>query len=143
MMLGSNLGTRVSLLLLGGFVVIQLVIFAALALPTSGAGTRPYNLPPPTELAAIVRAIENAPPNKTCRRAVNKVPFASDVGNTFDDLQRHDLFEDVGEFITSTELQQYPRLVTERFPPEKARATRSSKRQVDAFQRFFRFFEKV
>lgn len=64
MMLGSNLGTRVSLLLLGGFVVIQLVIFAALALPTSGAGTRPYNLPPPTELAAIVRAIENAPPTE-------------------------------------------------------------------------------
>ncbi len=64
MTLVSNLGTRVSLLLLGGFVVIQLVILAALALPTSGAGRRPYNLPPPIELAAIVHAIEDTPPTE-------------------------------------------------------------------------------
>jgi signal transduction histidine kinase len=64
MTLGSNIGTRVSLLLLSGFVVIQLVILAALALPTSGAGPRPYNLPPPAELAAMVRAIESTPPDQ-------------------------------------------------------------------------------
>lgn len=61
MTLGSNLGTRVGLLLLVGFVLIQIVILAALALPGRGDERRPYNLPPPGELAAMVGAIDATP----------------------------------------------------------------------------------
>lgn len=62
MTLSSNLGTRVSLLLLIGFVLIQIVILSALAFPGRGDQQRPYNLPPPGELAAMVGAIDATPP---------------------------------------------------------------------------------
>lgn len=62
MALGGNLATRITAMLLIGFVLLQLVIFAAMALPGRGAGLRPYNLPSPLQLAAMAGAIEQAPP---------------------------------------------------------------------------------
>jgi signal transduction histidine kinase len=64
MTLGANLATRITLLLLCAFVLIQLVILGALALPGRGNIDRPYNLPPPGELATIVRTIETTPPSQ-------------------------------------------------------------------------------
>lgn len=61
MTLSSNLGTRVGLLLLIGFVLIQAVVLSALAFPGKGDEQRPYNLPPPGELAAMVGAIDSTP----------------------------------------------------------------------------------
>jgi signal transduction histidine kinase len=62
MLLGSNLATRIIALLLIGFVLLQLILFTALALPGHGSGVRPYNLPLPVEVAAMAHAIETAPP---------------------------------------------------------------------------------
>jgi len=60
-MLGSSLATRITLLLLGGFAVVQLIVVTALALPASEQARRSYELPPPDELAAIVHALESLP----------------------------------------------------------------------------------
>jgi signal transduction histidine kinase len=64
MTLGANLATRITLLLLGAFVLIQLVVLAALALPGRGDIDRPYNFPPPAELATIVHTIEATSPSQ-------------------------------------------------------------------------------
>lgn len=61
MALRGNLATRITTLLLIGFVLLQLIIFALMALPTRGTSLRPYNLPSPVQLAAMVDTIEHAP----------------------------------------------------------------------------------
>jgi signal transduction histidine kinase len=64
MALGSNLATRITALLLIGFVLLQIVIFAVMALPTRGTGVRPYNLPSPVQIGAMAEAIEHASPTE-------------------------------------------------------------------------------
>lgn len=59
--LGGSLSMRITLLLMGGFVLLQLAILAATPAPDSGS-TRAYNLPRPEQLAAMVAAYEASPP---------------------------------------------------------------------------------
>ncbi|WP_404710254.1 ATP-binding protein [Sphingomonas sp. MMS24-J13] len=61
MAIGGNLATRITALLLIGFVLLQLVVFALMALPNRGTSLRPYNLPSPSQLGAMADAIERAP----------------------------------------------------------------------------------
>lgn len=60
MTIGSNLSLRLAAIMLIGFILLQLLI-AAVALPSSGTGGRPYNLPRPAEAAALADAIDRAP----------------------------------------------------------------------------------
>jgi signal transduction histidine kinase len=60
--IASNLSLRITAILLGAFVVLQLVIVVVTTLPSRGDDRRPYNLPLPGEAAAIVTAIDQAPP---------------------------------------------------------------------------------
>lgn len=57
----SRLSIRVVAILLAGFVVLQLLIFLVTALPSRGDERRPYGLPSPDEVAAMVGAVERAP----------------------------------------------------------------------------------
>jgi len=59
--IGSNLSLRITALLLGGFVVLQALVWAAMALPGRGDDRRPYNLPRPEQVAAMAQALESAP----------------------------------------------------------------------------------
>lgn len=62
MIIGSNLSLRITALLLGGFVLLQALIWLVTALPSQGDDQRPYNLPLPTEARTMVDALESAPP---------------------------------------------------------------------------------
>lgn len=64
MTLGGNLTTRVVLILVGGFIALQLFVIAVTSLPTRGDARRPYNLPLPGEAAALVNAVEQVPPGE-------------------------------------------------------------------------------
>jgi len=61
MTVGSNLSLRITALLLGGFVVLQALVWAAMALPGRGDDRRPYNLPRPEQVAAMAQALEAVP----------------------------------------------------------------------------------
>lgn len=60
MILGHNLATRITALLLLGFVAIQLLILATMTLP-GRTGGRPSNLPAPSQLRTIAQTIEATP----------------------------------------------------------------------------------
>jgi signal transduction histidine kinase len=62
MTVGGNLSFRIATILLGGFVLLQALVWAATTLPGRGSERRPYNLPQPAQLAAMVDTIEAAPP---------------------------------------------------------------------------------
>lgn len=62
MTLGSNLSVRLILLSLGGFVLLQMLLWAALALPGRGDGRQPYNLPLPEQVRAMAETLETAAP---------------------------------------------------------------------------------
>lgn len=61
MKLLSRLSVRAVAILLAGFVALQLLIVLATALPSRGDTQRPYGLPRPREVAAMVDAVERAP----------------------------------------------------------------------------------
>lgn len=61
MRISSNLSVRIMAILLGGFVLWQLVVFAITTLPSGDDGRRPYNLPSPGETAMLVAAVERTP----------------------------------------------------------------------------------
>ncbi|OHT21721.1 ATP-binding protein [Edaphosphingomonas haloaromaticamans] len=62
MTIGSNLSLRITAILLGGFVLLQMLIWVVMALPSRGDDQRPYNLPLPTEARTMVDTLEAAPP---------------------------------------------------------------------------------
>jgi len=62
MSLTANLTMRLGAIMLVGFVLLQLAIVAVLGLPDGGEADRPFSLPPPAQLAAIVTAVEQRPP---------------------------------------------------------------------------------
>lgn len=62
MTIGSNLSLRITAILLGGFVLLQMLIWAVMALPSRGDDQRPYNLPLPVEVRTMVETLEAAPP---------------------------------------------------------------------------------
>ena len=64
MTIGSNLSLRITLILLFGFVALNLMIIALTTLPSRGDALRPYNLPLPGQAAAIAAAIDRAPPGE-------------------------------------------------------------------------------
>lgn len=64
MRLGPNLSVRVVAILLAGFVALQLLIVVATRLPTHGSDERPYGLPEPREIGAMVAAIEQTPADR-------------------------------------------------------------------------------
>ncbi|AHE56272.1 ATP-binding protein [Sphingomonas sanxanigenens] len=62
MSLAANLTMRLGAIMIVGFVLLQLGIVASLGYPDGGEAGRPYSLPRPSQLAAIVEAIEVQPP---------------------------------------------------------------------------------
>ncbi|GAA0296241.1 hypothetical protein GCM10009087_02480 [Sphingomonas oligophenolica] len=62
MTIGSNLSLRITLILLFGFVALNLMVVALTTLPSRGDALRPYNLPLPGQAAVIAEAIDRAPP---------------------------------------------------------------------------------
>jgi signal transduction histidine kinase len=64
MTLVPNLMGRIVAILLAGFVALQLLIIAATSLSSRGDAKRPYSLPRPAELSAMVAAIERSPPGE-------------------------------------------------------------------------------
>lgn len=62
MKIRPNLSVRAVAILLAGFVALQLLIVVATRLPSHGSETRPYGLPEPKDIAAMIAAIERAPP---------------------------------------------------------------------------------
>jgi signal transduction histidine kinase len=64
MLCGGNLATRITALLLVGFVLLQIVLFAVMTLPQRSTLLRPYNMPPPAQIGAMADAIEAAPPGQ-------------------------------------------------------------------------------
>ena len=62
MSLAANLTMRLGAIMIVGFVLLQLGIVASLGYPDGGEAGRPYSLPRPTQLAAMVEAIEAQPP---------------------------------------------------------------------------------
>ncbi len=61
MTIGANLSLRITAILIGGFVVLQALVWAAMSLPGRGDGHRPYNLPQPLQVAAMAQVLEAAP----------------------------------------------------------------------------------
>ncbi len=61
MTVGFNLSLRITAILLGGFVLLQALVWATMALPSRGADQRPYNLPRPAQVAAMAQALEATP----------------------------------------------------------------------------------
>ena len=64
MTIGSNLSLRITLILLFGFVALNLMVIALTTLPSRGDALRPYNLPLPGQAAAIAAAIDRSPPGE-------------------------------------------------------------------------------
>ena len=64
MTVSSNLSLRITAILLGGFVLWQLIVLAITTLPAGDDGLKPYNLPLPREMAALVIAVERAAPGE-------------------------------------------------------------------------------
>lgn len=62
MKLQSRLSVRVVIILLAGFVALQILVVIATALPSRGSVERPYGLPLPREVGVMIDAIERAPP---------------------------------------------------------------------------------
>ena len=62
MSLAANLTMRLGAIMIVGFVLLQLTVVASLGLPDGGESGRPYSLPRPAQLAAMVDAIEAQPP---------------------------------------------------------------------------------
>lgn len=58
-----NLTMRLLTILLAGFVIVQMLIWATMSLPSATQG-RPYNLPSPAELRLIVDTLEHTAPDK-------------------------------------------------------------------------------
>jgi signal transduction histidine kinase len=67
--LSARLSVRAVAILLGGFIALQLLIVVATRLPSHGDDARPYGLPEPREIAAMIAAIERAPPAERGRLA--------------------------------------------------------------------------
>ncbi|QDX25511.1 HAMP domain-containing protein [Sphingomonas suaedae] len=61
MSIGANLSLRIAAILLGGFVLLQLLIASSVTLPGSADTRRPYSLPRPDEVRTMVAAIERTP----------------------------------------------------------------------------------
>ncbi len=61
---GVNLTFRIAAILLVGFILLQLTVVVLVTLPHYGSDDRPYNLPLPGEVAAMVAAIEVAIPSQ-------------------------------------------------------------------------------
>ncbi len=61
MTIGTNLSLRITAILISGFVLLNFYIIALIALPGGGADRRPFNLPRPTEVRAIVSVLERTP----------------------------------------------------------------------------------
>jgi signal transduction histidine kinase len=61
MTLGSNLSLRIIAILLGGFVLLQVTVFALTTFPGAGGTIGPEDLPRPAALAAMVRTMESTP----------------------------------------------------------------------------------
>lgn len=62
MKLQSRLSVRVVVILLAGFVALQLLVVIATTLPSRGSVERPYGLPLPREVGVMIDAIERAAP---------------------------------------------------------------------------------
>lgn len=61
MSIGSNLSLKLAAILLLGFILLQALIWAAMALPAGGSDRRPFNLPRPGELRTMVDTLEATP----------------------------------------------------------------------------------
>lgn len=61
MTISANLSLRIMAILLGGFVLLQLLIVTAITLPGQGDERRPYNLPLPAQARAMAETLESAP----------------------------------------------------------------------------------
>jgi signal transduction histidine kinase len=99
MTVGSNLSLRITALLLGGFVMLQALIWATMALPGRGDDRRPYNLPQPEQVAAMAQVLETAPRDQRAAlletfngslytvRILRDPPLAADGGAALDQLR--------------------------------------------------------
>jgi signal transduction histidine kinase len=56
-----TLSVRLVAMLLAGFIALQLLVVVATMIASRGSETRPYRLPSPSEVAAMVAAIERSP----------------------------------------------------------------------------------
>ncbi len=65
--MGSTLSFRIGMILLGGFVLMQLLLVVALQLPGRGSTGGTYGLPTPPAIAEMVRAIDEAGPARADR----------------------------------------------------------------------------
>jgi signal transduction histidine kinase len=100
--IGSNLSLRITALLLGGFVVLQALVWAAMALPGRGDDRRPYNLPRPDQVAAMAQILDSAPRDRRAAlieifnsslytvRVLREAPPAPEIGETALDPLRAD-----------------------------------------------------
>lgn len=61
MRLQTRLSVQVVMILLAGFIAFQLLIVIATTLPSRGSEQRPYGLPLPKEVAAMIAALERTP----------------------------------------------------------------------------------
>lgn len=64
MAIRSNLSLRITAILLIGFILLQMLIWAAMTLPSRGDDRRPYNLPDPAQVRTMVDTLDNAPPGR-------------------------------------------------------------------------------
>lgn len=69
MSLAANLTMRLGAIMVVGFVLLQLGIVASLGFPDGGEAGRPYSLPRPAQLTAMVEAIEAQPHARRARLA--------------------------------------------------------------------------
>lgn len=63
MTIGSNLSLKIAAILLGGFILLQMLVWTVLALPGRGDARQPYNLPRPAQLRTMVELVETTPPS--------------------------------------------------------------------------------
>lgn len=61
MSIGTNLSLRIAAILLGGFVLLQILIASSVMLPGHGDTRRPFGLPHPHDVRTMAAAIERAP----------------------------------------------------------------------------------
>ncbi|WP_114952367.1 ATP-binding protein [Sphingosinicella terrae] len=64
MTLTGNLSLRIALILLGGFVLLQLSLAGVMTVPGMGRDRWPLNLPRPEQARLLVEALERAPPSR-------------------------------------------------------------------------------
>ena len=61
MPVSTNLSLRISAILLGGFVLFQILLVVLLTLPSRGDAERPYNLPRPEQVRAMAAVFDLTP----------------------------------------------------------------------------------